>query len=369
MEQPNRYIASAFFFALLAAVTLAFFGLLSEFLQPLFWASALAIIFLPLQERFVAAMRGRRALAALATILVIILAVILPLMLVGFAVVREAADLIEKVQTGELSIGQPMRWVEQQMPLVDGYLERFNIDMDRVRTALSSAALTSGQWIASRALVIGQNALRFTVMLVLMLYLLFFFLRDGRKILDGIVRTLPMGDERERGLLARFAEVSRATIKGTFVIGAIQGTIGGVAFWALGIEGAVLWAVVMALLSLLPVGGSGIVWVPAAIILIVTGDIVRGLILVVIGALIIGLIDNLLRPRLVGRDTGMPDFLILLSTLGGLTLFGLSGFVIGPIIAALFLAVWEMFEREFGGRDKRSADEAIGADEPLAPEK
>lgn len=362
MQKPNKVIAIAFFFALLAAVTLAFFGLLSDFLQPLFWAAALAIIFLPLQERFATAMRGRRALAALATILVIILAVILPLMLVGFAVIREAADLIEQVQAGELDIGQPVRWVEQQMPLLNGYMERFNIDVERVRSALSSAALISGQWLASSALVIGQNALRFTIMLVLMLYLLFFFLRDGRKILDGIVRTLPMGDERERGLLARFAEVSRATIKGTFVIGAVQGTIGGIAFWALGIQGAVLWAVVMALLSLLPVGGSGIVWVPAAIILIATGELMRGLILVFIGALIIGLIDNLLRPRLVGRDTGMPDFLILLSTLGGLTAFGLSGFVIGPIIAALFLAVWEMFEREFGERDPPSADPAGEAD-------
>ncbi len=356
MLQPNKKLASAFFFGLLLLVTLAFLGLLREFLEPLFWAATLAIIFHPMQEKFADAMRGRRRLAASASLVVIILVVILPLSLVGFAVVRETASLIEQIQAGDIDIKRPVRWVEQQLPAVNETLARFNVDIDRLQEGLSSAALTSGQWLATSALAVGQNALRFTIMLVLMLYLLFFFLRDGRKILDGIVRTLPMGDERERNLLARFAQVSRATIKGTFVIGAIQGTIGGAAFWALGIQGAVLWGVVMAILSLLPVGGSGIVWVPAAIILIATGELIRGLILVAVGALIIGLVDNLLRPMLVGRDTRMPDFLILLSTLGGLTVFGLSGFVIGPIIAALFLTVWGMFELEYGDGEARSTD-------------
>lgn len=356
MLQPNKKIASAFFFGLLILVTLAFLGLLREFLEPLFWAATLAIIFHPMQEKFANALHGRRRLAASASLVLIILVVILPLSLVGFAVVRETASLIERIQAGDIDIERPVRWVEQQLPAVNETLARFNVDIDRLQEGLSSAALTSGQWLATSALAVGQNALRFTIMLVLMLYLLFFFLRDGRKILDGIVRTLPMGDERERNLLARFAQVSRATIKGTFVIGAIQGTIGGTAFWALGIQGAVLWGVVMAILSLLPVGGSGIVWVPAAIILIATGELIRGLILVAVGALIIGLVDNLLRPMLVGRDTRMPDFLILLSTLGGLTVFGLSGFVIGPIIAALFLTVWGMFELEYGDGEARSTD-------------
>ena len=347
MRQPNRTIASAFFFTLLVIVTLAFLGLLQVFLEPLFWAATLAILFSPLQERLATAWRGRRRLAAAATLIVIILAVLLPLMLVGFAVVRETAHLITQIQEGDLDIGGPMRWLDQQLPALDAYLQRFNLDIERVREGLSAAALTSGQWIATRALAVGQNALRFTVMLVLMLYLLFFFLRDGRRILDAIVRALPMGDERERNLMSRFAEVSRAAIKGTFIIGGVQGAIGGITFWALGIQGAVLWGVVMALLSLLPVGGSGIVWVPAAIILAVSGEFIRALILVVVGSLIIGLVDNLLRPMLVGRDTRMPDFLILLSTLGGLTVFGLSGFVIGPIIAALFLTVWGMFQEEY----------------------
>ena len=188
-----------------------------------------------------------------------------------------------------------------------------------------------------------------TIYFFLMLYLLYFFLRDGGKILDGMVRALPFGDERERHLLERFAEVSRATIKGTLAVGIVQGTIGGIMFWAFGIGAAVLWGVVMALFSIIPAIGPAFIWLPAAIILIANGQIIQGIVMIVVGSLIIGLVDNLLRPVLVGRDTQMPDYLILLSTLGGLTAFGISGIVLGPIIAAFFLSMWEMAEEEYAG--------------------
>jgi predicted PurR-regulated permease PerM len=201
--------------------------------------------------------------------------------------------------------------------------------------------------MASQALEIGQNTLRVTVFFFLMLYLLFFFLRDGKLLLEGLIRALPFGVERERHLFDRFAEVSRATIKGTLVVGIVQGTLGGIGFAVLGIGAPVLWGVVMALLSILPAAGPAFVWLPAAIILIAGGEVIPGIILIIVGSLVIGLVDNLLRPLLVGRDTRMPDYLILLSTLGGLTGFGLAGIVIGPIIAAFFLSVWKMAEEEY----------------------
>jgi predicted PurR-regulated permease PerM len=203
------------------------------------------------------------------------------------------------------------------------------------------------QFVASRALSIGQNTLRIAVYFFLMLYLLFFFLRDGRRIVDAAVRVLPLGDERERHLFHRFAQVSRATIKGTLVVGIVQGTIGGFMFSLVGIGSPVLWGVVMALLSILPAVGTALVWLPAAIMLIANGQLVAGIALIAVGALVMGLVDNILRPILVGRDTRMPDYLILLATLGGLVAFGLAGVVIGPIIAAFFLSVWEMAEDEF----------------------
>jgi len=183
-----------------------------------------------------------------------------------------------------------------------------------------------------------------------MTYLLYFFLRDGTAIIDRLVQVLPLGDTRERALFARFAQVVRATVKGTFIIGAIQGFIGGVTFALLGIEGAVLWGVLMAFLSLLPAVGAALVWVPAAIMLFTREEFVSGGILVAVGVLVIGLADNLLRPLLVGRDTRMPDYLILLATLGGLGTFGVSGMVIGP-------TVWEMFEASFSLQEDAFAEQ------------
>ncbi len=189
--------------------------------------------------------------------------------------------------------------------------------------------------------------MRFAMYFFLMLYLLFFFLRDGGKIVEVIIDVLPIGDQRERDLLDKFAEVSKATIKGTLVVGIIQGSLGGIMFALLGIQSAIFWGVIMTLLSILPAIGSALVWLPAALYLIANGMLLKGLIMILVGSFVIGMVDNILRPILVGRDTKMPDYLILLSTLGGLGMIGISGFVLGPVIAAFFLAIWAMFARDF----------------------
>jgi predicted PurR-regulated permease PerM len=343
----DTYIERAFFVALLIAVTLAFLWLIRSFMQPIFWAIALGIVVYPLHARLVSRLRGRASLAAVVSLVTVVVIVILPLVGIGAAVTREGAALYARLEAGELGMGSLYAQAQESMPRVAATLERFGIDPARLESQLSSAAVTASRYIASRALSIGQDTLRVTVFFFLMLYLLFFFLRDGPRLLEGLVRALPFGDERERHLLERFAEVSRATIKGTLVVGIAQGMIGGLAFAILGIGSPVLWGVVMALLSILPAVGPALVWLPAAIVLIASGEIVAGVALILVGVFIIGLVDNLLRPILVGRDTRMPDYLILLSTLGGLVGFGLAGIIIGPIIAAFFLSIWQMAEREF----------------------
>jgi predicted PurR-regulated permease PerM len=343
----DTYIERAFFVALLVAVTLAFLWLIQSFLQPIFWAIALGIVVYPLHARFVSRLRGRASLAAIVSVITVVVVVILPLIGVGAAVTREGAALYDRLSAGELGMGSLYAQVQESMPRVSATLERFGVDPARLESQLSSAAVTASRYIASRALSLGQDTVRVTLFFFLMLYLLFFFLRDGPRLLEGLVRALPFGDERERHLLERFAAVSRATIKGTLVVGIAQGTIGGVAFAILGIGAPVLWGVVMALLSILPAVGPALVWLPAAIWLIASGNIVAGIVLILIGVFVIGLVDNLLRPILVGRDTRMPDYLILLSTLGGLAGFGLAGIIIGPIIAAFFLSIWQMAEQEF----------------------
>ena len=345
MTQKN--IERFSFFILLALVSIAFVSLLQGFMVALFWAVAFAILFAPLTERVRGVLGERDSLVSVATVLVVMIAVVLPLIGLGFAVAGESARMIAELENDKIDFASAVEKVRGYLPQVFEFAEGYGFDHEGLKESLSSAAMASGQWVTSNAVRAGTGTLNFTLSLFLMIYLLYFFLRDGTAIIDRLVQVLPLGDARERALFARFAQVVRATVKGTFIIGAVQGTIGGVTFALLGIDGAVLWGVLMALLSLLPAVGAALVWVPAAIMLFANGDYLSGGILVAVGVLVIGLADNLLRPLLVGRDTRMPDYLILLATLGGLGTFGVSGMVIGPLIAALFITVWEMFEASF----------------------
>src|SRR5690606_13040005 len=358
-------VQRAFFAALLALVTIAFLWLIRGFLQPIFWAVALGIIVYPLHARIEARLAPRRALAAATSMLLVVLIVIVPLIGIVGAVTSEATSLVQRFNQQPIELNQVYAAIDARLPQLTALLDRLRIDPASIESRVAEAAVAATRFIAARALAIGQDTLRITVFFFLMLYLLFFFLRDGQRILDGLVRALPLGDERERHLLGRFAEVSRATIKGTLVVGVVQGAIGGVAFWALGLAAPVTWGVVMALLSILPAVGPALVWAPAAIYLVATGSVFAGIALALIGVLVIGLVDNLLRPVLVGRDTRLPDYLILLSTLGGLTAFGLAGVVIGPIIAAFFLSCWEMAQEEFESRERAAA--GVGEVATVAP--
>ncbi len=238
----DRNIARAFFVALLLAVTLAFFGLICGFMQPIFWAIALGIVVYPLHARLARRLENRESLAASISVIVVIIVVILPLIGLGAAVAREGAALYERLDNGDVGVATIYSRVQQSMPQHHRtHRTRRHRSREALQEQAQSAAVTASQYIAQRALSIGQGTLRGTVFFFLMLYLLFFFLRDGPRMLEALVRALPLGDQRERHLLGRFAEVSRATIKGTLVVGIVQGAIGGIAFAVLGIGAPVLW--------------------------------------------------------------------------------------------------------------------------------
>jgi predicted PurR-regulated permease PerM len=205
--------------------------------------------------------------------------------------------------------------------------------------------------IGRRTLHYTQGFIGLIVEFFLMLYLLYFWIRDGEKILNAVRNSIPVGQEIETMLFRKFAQVSRATLRGTVIVAMCQGLIGGILFGVLDIQGAVLWGVLMGVLSLLPVGGSAIIWAPTAFILFAQGHVTESIIIVIVGTLGIGLIDNILRPILVGREAKMPDYLVLLATIGGIAWFGLSGFIIGPVIAALFITCWEITGELFGGKE------------------
>jgi predicted PurR-regulated permease PerM len=341
------------FFLLIIAVTLAFAWILWPFFGAVFWGAVLAILFAPLYRRLSKSMRQRRTLAALATVMIILMIVILPLSLITALLLQEVFSVYERIQTGELNIGHYFHQVFAALPArVTDLLDRSGLtNLAVMQERLSSSLVKGSQFLAKQAFNIGQNTFDFIVNLFIVLYLLFFLLRDGDKLSKRIKAALPLSAEQQQALFEKFTAVIRATIKGTVVVAIVQGTLGGLIFWALGARPPVLWGALMALLSLLPAVGSALVWLPVAIYFLVTGAIWQGVVLVAFGVLVIGLVDNVLRPVLVGKETKIPDYVVLISTLGGMAVFGVNGFVIGPVIAAMFMAAWDIFSAARSGID------------------
>lgn len=358
------------FLLLLAVITLAFFWLLLPFFSAVFWAVILAIIFQPLQRQFERRFGSRSNLAAALSVIVCIVIAIIPMAIIFGSLVNEGAKLVQQAQSGAIDTTAILTEIQSHIPArVQTMLDRIggDFDFDAIRERVVGLAQQLGQLVAGRAINLGQNTLRFVVATGIMLYVLFFLFRDGRSIARNIRASMPLSDAYNQRLLDKFVGVVRATVKGNIVIAAIQGTIGGVTLWALGIDAALLWGALMVFLSLLPAVGAALVWVPIAIWLFATGAIWEGSVLVFVGVAVIGLVDNILRPVLVGKDTRLPDYVILVSTVGGLSIFGINGFVVGPLIAALFVAGWTIFREERDERRRQEAAETLVLDSGSPP--
>lgn len=332
------------FLTLIVAVSLAFAWILWPFFGAVLWGAVIAILFAPLYRRLSSSMRHRRNLAALATLGIIVVMVILPLTLITVSLVQEAASVYAKIQSRDVSLGQYFQQVYDALPAwVTNLLGRFGLtNLGVIQERLSVGLMRGSQFLATQAINIGQNTFDFLVKFFLMVYLLFFLLRDGDELAQRIKDAIPLRPDHRRALLDKFTVVIRATVKGNIVVAVLQGALGGLIFWLLGIHAPLLGAALMAILSLLPAVGAGLVWLPVAIYLLATGSVWQGIVLIAYGVLVIGLVDNVVRPILVGQDTKMPDYVVLIATLGGLAVFGINGFVIGPVIAAMFMATWDL---------------------------
>jgi len=338
-------IQQKFFLLLLTLVTIAFGWILLPYSGAVFWGMVLAILFAPLYRRLLPVTKQKPTVAALLALLSIIVMVILPLSLIGASLVRQALGIYDMIGSGQIDFGRYFQQIVGVLPdWIVSVLERFEVtDLASLEQKLSEGAAQVSQVFARYAINFGRNTFDFLVSLTIMLYLLFFLLRDGQGLANRIKRAVPLSRMYKQRLFDNFTTVIRATVKGNVLVAMAQGALGGLIFWFLDVQAPLLWGVVMAFLSLLPAVGAAIVWAPVAVYFLVTGAIWQGVVLIAFGVLVIGLVDNILRPILVGKDTKMPDYLVLLSTLGGMALFGLNGFVIGPVIAALFIAAWEMF--------------------------
>lgn len=343
-----------FLLLLITITTLAFVWLIGPFIGAILWSVIAAILFAPFNTRLMKAMPKRRNLSALVTLSVIVAVGVIPAMLLAAALLDQTTSTYDRIQSGEINVSRAFLEAERHLPeAVRNWLAELGLsDFSTLQTKIRQGVTSSIRALVSGAFDVGQSALGFFLSLGVMLYLSFFLLRDGAALVTTIERCLPLPVEQRRLIVARFVVVIRATIKGSVIVAILQGIIGGLVFWMLGIGGALLWGVGMGIFSLFPAIGTGLIWVPVTIFLLATGHIWQGFALLLCGFFIISSVDNIVRPILVGHDARMPDYVVLITTLGGFELMGFNGFVIGPVIAALFMAVWEIFaDARMGKRD------------------
>ena len=335
-------IHPSFLLLLVFFISAIFIVMIKSFLMAILLAGIFSSLANPLYQKMTRWMGGRKSIASALTIFIIVLIVLLPL-----------TGLLGIVTTQAIKVGQSATpWVQKQLAspaALSQWLEvvPFNEYIEPYRETIYQKA---GELVgaASQFFVNGLQAatmgtMNFIFTISILLYSMFFFLMDGHRLLEKILFYMPLKDEDERRLLNKFTSVTRATIKGTAIIGVIQGGASGAALAAAGIPSAVFWGTMMTVLSIIPGIGTALVWLPAAFWLAVQGAWFKAACLVLFCGLVVGSVDNLLRPRLVGKDTKMHDLMILFSTLGGIAMFGIIGFIIGPIIAALFVTVWEIY--------------------------
>ena len=336
------------FVLFLALITLLLALIVWPFAAALFWATLAAIMFQPLFLKILRRMREGRNRAALLTLLVITFAVVVPALVIGSMIIDQATGIYLAIQDQRLDAGQYFALFHDALPgraraLLDstGYG-----DFGTVQTRISELVRESVGLIAVQALAIGGGFLSFVLSFGVGLYATYFLLRDGQQIGAAIRTGLPLEPAIADSLVDRFVAIIRATIKGSIVVGLVQGALGALTFWIAGVPAALLFGLLMAIFSLLPALGPAIVWLPMAIYLLLSGAVWQGLVIIFSGVLVIGMADNVLRPLLVGRDTGIPDWIILVSTLGGIAVMGVTGIVVGPAVAGLFLAGWSILRTQ-----------------------
>jgi predicted PurR-regulated permease PerM len=336
----------AFLLLLVGAITAAFVAMIRAFVLTILMAAIFTGLSYPVYRWVLRYARGHDRLAAIATLLLLLLLVIAPVLAVLGAGANAALRVTETIRPRlQQFVDQPGEF-DQRLRGIPGY-HRIEPFREQLITKTGELVGTASAFVFAALSATTRATALFIFHFFVMLYTMFFFLTGGPDLLRNVLAYLPLTESDKQRMLAKFVSVTRATLKGTIFIGTTQGLMGGLAFWAIGLDGAVFWGMVMTVLSIIPGVGGALVWVPAAIILAASGEVWRGVGLAAFCSLIVGSIDNVLRPWLVGRDTQMHDLLIFFSTLGGLMLFGAMGFILGPILAALFVTAWEMFGTAF----------------------
>ena len=335
MKSQNAY------YLLLTLITILFVSLIFNFAAPILWSIVVSIIFYPLYEKLLL-MTNKKSLSSMLSLILILLLVIMPSIAVLGLIGNELINFINSSEN--YSFEQYFQMIPNESA-INQLIAWSGLSINDLIEKADDFLISASKMLYQSVSTISANVINFFVSLFIFVYLTFFFLRDGEKILQHCMDAFPMKNEDESYLLDQFQKTTRATIKGTLMVALAQGFLGYLTLLLIGINGALIWGAVMALLSIVPAVGTVLVWLPIALVLFLNGEIMDASLLIFSGVFIIGMIDNLLRPILIGKETKMPDYLILLTTIGGISIFGITGFIVGPIIASLFISIWSLSSR------------------------
>ena len=334
-----------FFFAVLIGITVVAYFIMKPFLMPFLIAAVLAHLFAPVHEIFLKFFKRQGLSSALVCVLVALI-IMVPIFIVLSLVISEIQSSINNFNADPEAIRVSIENFSGRLTTLPIF-NLFSSEEIINQTSIISAAKSFSQ----NALFVLQGAYQsvahFVFVTFIVFFSLFYLLIDGKKLVKKLMQISPLQDEYEKMLIAKFNSITRATIKGTIVIGALQGLIGSILFLATGVASPIFFGILMTIASVIPPIGSGLIWIPIGIVMILLGHVTEGVTILLVGTLVIGSIDNFIRPKVVGKDTQMHPLLILFSTLGGIALFGISGFIVGPMLMSLFVALWEIYTLEF----------------------
>jgi predicted PurR-regulated permease PerM len=338
-------VQTALFFVIMLIVTLAFLYIMKPFIYALFWAVVLAGLFMPVYKR-VEKKLNKPTLSAIIVLVLICLIFILPFVFIVSLLFKESMDIYQGISSGNSQINAYIQKLTEMIKH-NPYKDTLNLDDAAFADKIMDLAKSVAGYFFSNLKSFTSNIIGFIAQLGVMLYALFYFIRDGEKFLETVLRLLPLEHDRDKILLKHFQKTANSTLKVTLIIGGIQGILGGLLFLFTGIQGAILWGIMMIITAVIPVVGCALVWLPAGIFMIIAGNLWTGIFILAFGALVISMVDHFLRPILLGKDVSMHPLLIFLSTMGGIIVFGFTGFIIGPIVMSLVVAVWSMYEEYY----------------------
>ncbi|MDD4053211.1 MAG: AI-2E family transporter [candidate division Zixibacteria bacterium] len=323
-----------------------FYRMLKPFLVSLCWGAIFGIVFYPVYEKLRRWIKSDSWRAVLVTFLVLIV-IIGPITYLGISLVQEAISLFDTfsdwVASGKLTALNDIKntYVYQMLQTrLSPYIDLSHLD---IQVMLEDGVKKVSSFALTQATKVLTNTGKLLFQFVLMIFFLFYFIRDGKALFDRIREVIPLPPEKAAVVVANLKKVIQSNVYGGLVVALLQGLLGGILFLIMGLPSPVFWGAVMAFLALLPVIGPFIIYIPAGIILIATGSPVKGVLLIAIGSIVVSQIDNFLRPILASRETGMHTMLLFVSIMGGAAVFGLLGIVLGPVIAAVFVTIFDIF--------------------------